>query len=77
MSADQGHNQAMLPIMRLIVEHAPSEAEQWVVLESLCCGIGLLHGRNAKATATFVETIAERLCEGERDDVFMKGNPNG
>lgn len=72
MSADEGHNQAMLPIMRLIVQHAPTEAAQWVILESLCCGIGRLHGRTAKATAIFVESIAERLCEGERDDVFTK-----
>ena len=72
MNADQGHNQAMLPIMRLIVEHAATEADQWVIIESLCCGIGNLHGRNAKATATFVETIADRICEGERDDAFRK-----
>lgn len=68
MSADgsQKHNEAMLPLLRMIVDHAPDEASQWVVLESLCLGIGKLHGRNEFDTALFVENIAERIATGER-----------
>lgn len=61
-----GHNEAMLPMLRLIVDHAPNEAAQWVILESLCLGIGKLHGRSIKETAIFIETMAERLATGER-----------
>ena len=60
------HNEALLPMLRLIVEHAPNEAAQWVILESLCLGIGKLHGRSAKETAIYIETMAERLVTGER-----------
>ena len=62
------HNAALLPILRLIVQHAPDEAGQWVLLESLCLGIGRLHGRKARDTAIFVENIAERLAMGERGE---------
>ena len=65
MSADQ-HNAALLPIFRLIFENAPDEADQWVLLESLCLGIGHLNGRDARETAIFVEYLAERLVAGER-----------
>ena len=62
----QNHNDAMPPILRLIVDHAQTEAGQWVILESLCLGVGKLHGRTAKEIALYVETIAERLTTGER-----------
>lgn len=61
-----GHNEALLPMLRLIVDHAPNEAARWVILESLCLGVGKLHGRSTKETAIFIETMAERLATGER-----------
>lgn len=60
------HNEALLPMLRCIVDHAPNEAAQWAILESLCIGIGKLHGRSAKETAIYIETMAERLATGER-----------
>lgn len=60
------HNEALLPILRRITDAAQTEAEQWTILESLCLGIGRLHGRNARQTAIFVENMAERLVTGER-----------
>lgn len=60
------HNAALLPMLRLIVDHAADEPSQWVILESLCLGIGKLHGRSFKETAVFIETMAERLTTGER-----------
>ncbi len=61
-----GHNGALKPALLAIVEAAQSEAEQWVILESLCFGIGLLHGRSPRQIAEFIETIAERIATGER-----------
>lgn len=60
------HNAAILPCLKAIVENTDSEAEQWVMLESLCLGIGKLHGRTARETAVYIETMAERLATGER-----------
>lgn len=60
------HNAALLPLLKQITAAAPNESGQWVILESLCLGIGLLHGRSRRDTALFVETIAERLATGER-----------
>lgn len=65
-NATEEHNKVMLPLLRLIVDHATTESAQWVILESVCLGIGKLHGRSPRQTATFVETIAERLAEGTR-----------
>ena len=60
------HNAAILPCLRLIVEAEPSEAGQWALLETLCLGIGRLHGRNDRGIATYIETMAERIASGER-----------
>jgi hypothetical protein len=60
------HNAAIPPCLKAIVENTDGEAEQWVMLESLCLGIGKLHGRTARETAVFIETMAERLATGER-----------
>jgi hypothetical protein len=60
------HNAAILPCLKAIVENTDTEAEQWIMLESLCLGIGKLHGRTARETAVFIETMAERLATGER-----------
>jgi hypothetical protein len=54
-------------MLRLIADAAKTESAQWVILESLCLGIGKLHRRTEKETALFVETIAERLATGERN----------
>lgn len=61
------HNAALFPILKMITEAAADEAGQWVLLESLCLGIGMLHKRDARATGTFIETMAERIVTGERD----------
>lgn len=66
MTASGSHNAAILPALRLITDHAHTEEAQWVLLESLCLGIGKLHGRSPRETALYVETIAERLTSGER-----------
>jgi hypothetical protein len=65
MSSD-AHNAALLPMLRLIVDHAPTESGQWVILESLCLGISKLHNRTPAQTAIYIETMAERLVTGER-----------
>lgn len=66
MSPSERHNAAMLPLLRVIVEAAPSESDQWVILESLALGIGKLHNRTPRQTAEFVEAMAERLTDGSR-----------
>lgn len=66
MNAYDAHNAAILPMLRLITHHAKTEAEQWVILETLCLGIGKLHGRSPRDTAIYIETMAERLTTGER-----------
>lgn len=62
----QAHNESILPMLRLITDAAQSEAQQWVILESLCLAIGKLHNRTARETALYAETIAERLATGDR-----------
>jgi hypothetical protein len=66
MNASEAHNAAILPMLRLITDHAKTEADQWVILETLCLGIGKLHGRSPRETAIYIETMAERLATGER-----------
>lgn len=65
MSHEQ-HKEALLPLLREITAAAPTEADQWILLESLCLGIGKLHGRTPRQTAEFVDAIAERFTTGER-----------
>lgn len=60
------HNAAILPALRLIVGAAPTEVEQWILLETLCLAIGRIHGRDDRGTATYIETMAERIASGER-----------
>lgn len=66
MNASDAHNAAILPMLRLITDHAKTEADQWVILETLYLGIGKLHGRTPRDTAIYIETMAERLATGER-----------
>jgi len=66
VNASEAHNAAILPLMRLIVDHTKDESDQWVLLETLCLGVGKLHGRSPRETAIYIETMAERLATGER-----------
>ena len=52
--------------MRLITEAAPKEADQWVLIETICLAVGLLHGRTNKQLAEFVDTVADRITQGKR-----------
>ena len=60
------HNAALLPLLRIITDAARNEPGQWVILESLCLGIGKLHNRTPRQTAEFIEAMAERLTSGAR-----------
>lgn len=64
--ATSAHNQAIYPLLKLIAEAAQTEAQQWVILESLCLAIGKLHSRTPRQNAEFIEAMAERLATGER-----------
>lgn len=66
MSAES-HNAAIFPLLHAISRHSTDEAEQWVLIETLCLAIGHLHQRTPRQTAEFVETIAHRLAAGERE----------
>jgi hypothetical protein len=61
------HNDALLPLMELII-FDNSEAQQWVIMESLCLCLGRFHGRTDRQIAEFVETIASRIATGERNN---------
>jgi len=52
--ASRKHNEALLPLLRIVVDSASNEAAQWVILESLCLGIGKLHNRSGRETAEFI-----------------------
>lgn len=71
-SNSDGHNQIVRKVFPLIID-GRSEEECWVVIESLCAGVGALFGRDGRQTATFVETVAERLATGERPMPRIKG----
>ena len=66
MSASERHNEALFPMLKMLTQAADTEAQQWVILESLCLGIGKLHNRTPRQTAVFIEAMAERLVTGER-----------
>lgn len=65
------HNAAIRPLMLLLIEHESEESSQWVILESLCLAVGLLHGRSERGTAVFIENMAERLATGERKGITL------
>jgi hypothetical protein len=58
------HNAAIRRLLPVLVECGEDEAGQWVLIESLCAGIGLLHGRTPRQTAEFIELVAERIARG-------------
>lgn len=60
------HNQALFPLIKALCSYADTEPDQWVIMESLCLGIGKLHGRTPRQTAEFIEAMAERLATGAR-----------
>ena len=66
------HNIAIRRLLPILVEACDDEAAQWVLIESLCVGIGLSHGRNPRQTAEFVEAVAERIASGARGDMNLK-----
>ena len=51
----------------MLARHTRDEATQWIILESLCVGLGLLHGRDRRGIAEFVEMMAARICTGKRE----------
>jgi hypothetical protein len=63
----EAHNAALFPVLKLVTTAATEEADQWIFLESLCLAVGMLHKRDARAIATFIELMAERIATGERD----------
>jgi hypothetical protein len=64
------HNRLTKEALKLIATGVETEAQAWVIMESLCIDLGLLYKRDARGTALFVENIAERIVGGERDDAF-------
>lgn len=52
-----------------IITKDRSEAEIWVALETICLCIGLSFGRTQKDIAIFIETMAERIATGARDEI--------
>lgn len=65
-NASESHNTAIVPLLKLLVDAAPSESDQWVLLETLCLGIGHLHQRSPRQTAEYIDTMADRITSGER-----------
>ena len=65
-TASERHNAAIYPLLKLLTEHAATEPDQWVILETLCLGVGKLHGRTPRQTAEFIEAMAERIATGAR-----------
>jgi hypothetical protein len=63
------HNQAIRPLLKMLLESGEDEADQWVLIESLCVGIGLINGRTPRQTAEFIEAVAERIASGVRGDM--------
>lgn len=63
----EAHNAALMPVLKLVTTAAPQESDQWILLESLCLAVGLLHKRTPRQTAEFIELMAERISTGERD----------
>ena len=49
MSAES-HNAAIFPVLHAISRHSTDEAEQWVLIETLCLAIGHLHQRTPRQT---------------------------
>lgn len=64
-SPSDRHNAIIHAVLPLIVNQQ-TEEECWVVIESLCAGIGAIFGRDGQQTAIFVESVAERLATGQR-----------
>lgn len=66
MTPTDRHNAAIVPLLRAILDAEGTEAGQWVLLESLCLGIGALHGRGAREIGEFIDIMSERIVTGER-----------
>lgn len=62
----QIHNAAVEAILVLMVQALPDEGDKWVVLESLCLGVGRLHGKSDSEVAETLDYMSSRLAAGER-----------
>ena len=60
------HNTLVPRLLRELVLGTTTEVERWIILESLCLGVGLLHERSGRQTGEFIETMATRIATGER-----------
>lgn len=67
MTPSEAHNTTVREVMPMLARHTRDEATQWIIIESLCVGLGLLHGRNRRDIAETVEMMAARICSGERE----------
>ena len=71
ITPSETHNAILKPLLASIIDATMNEAEQWVILESVCLGIGLLHQRPPRHIAEFIETMAQRIASGERQIVAL------
>jgi len=56
----------VITVLKTIL-HGRSEPEAWVFLEGIVAGVGSFYGHDGRATAAFVETMADRFVCGDRD----------
>ena len=61
------HNAAVRVLLPQIVRANPDEVQQWIIMESLCIGIGLAHNRSRREVAEVLEMMADRILKGERE----------
>lgn len=59
------HNSRIKPMLELLCRDS-TEAESWVLLETMALALGELHKRNSRQVAVFIETMADRIVTGER-----------
>lgn len=71
------HHAVLKPLLAGIIDATTNEAEQWIILESLCLGIGLLHQRPPRHIAEFIEAMAESIASGERPIGQHRGQAHG
>lgn len=61
------HNAAVRILLPQIARADTDEVLQWIIMESLCIGIGLVHGRSRLEVAEALEMMADRIVKGERE----------
>lgn len=60
------HNAAVRILLPQIARADTDEVLQWIIMESLCLGVGLVHGRSRREIAEVLEMMADRIMKGER-----------